>query len=87
MKSRRLIAICPSVKRYRNTGTGFYITSNSAARLPNWVIRVNLFRFHIDLPLDDDREREHKRRALPGLRLDPDLAAMHLDDALRYGEA
>jgi hypothetical protein len=24
---------------------------------------------------------------LPGLRLDPDFAAVHLNDALRYGEA
>ena len=45
-----------------------------------------LFRFHIDLLLDDDRKCESKRRALADLRLDPDLAAVHLDDALRYGE-
>src|SRR5947208_15853861 len=31
-------------------------------------------------PLNDHRERERKRRALARLRLDPDLAAMHLDD-------
>src|SRR5580700_2122503 len=45
-----------------------------------------LCRFYIDLPFDDDREREGKRRALAELRLDPDFAAVHLDDALRYGE-
>jgi hypothetical protein len=33
------------------------------------------------LLLDDDREREGKCRALAGLRLDPDFAAMHLNDA------
>src|SRR6516165_4761650 len=38
------------------------------------------------LALDDDREREGECRALAGLRLDPDLAAVHLNDALRYGE-
>jgi hypothetical protein len=38
------------------------------------------------LPLDDNRKRESKSRASARLRLDPDLAAMHLDDALRYGE-
>src|SRR5271166_402736 len=42
--------------------------------------------FHVDLLLDDDWERESKRRALARLRLDPNLAAMHLDDALRYSE-
>jgi hypothetical protein len=39
------------------------------------------------LPLNDDRERERKRRALPRLRLDPDPAAVHLDDAFRYSES
>jgi hypothetical protein len=39
------------------------------------------------LPLDDDGKRESKRRALAGLRLNPDLAAVHLNDALRYGES
>src|SRR5947209_8050598 len=38
------------------------------------------------LPLDNDRERERKRGALASLRLDPNLAPVHLDDALRYGE-
>src|SRR5215469_10404741 len=40
--------------------------------------------FH--LPLDDHRKSEHKSRALTDLRLHPDLAAVHLNDALRYGE-
>src|SRR6266700_8360054 len=39
----------------------------------------------LDLPLDDDWDREGKRGALARLRLDPDLAPVHLDDALRYG--
>jgi len=38
------------------------------------------------LPLNDDRDRECKRRAVVRLRLDPYLAAVHLDDALRYRE-
>jgi hypothetical protein len=38
------------------------------------------------LPLDDDWECERKRRALADLRLDPDSAAVHLNDALRYGQ-
>src|SRR5215831_2799180 len=41
----------------------------------------------LHLPLNNHRKREGKRRALARLRLDPDLAAVHLDDALRYGEA
>ena len=40
----------------------------------------------LHLPLDDHREREGKRRALARLRLDPNPAAVHLNDALRYGE-
>jgi len=45
-----------------------------------------LLRFYIHLLLDDDRELERKGRALTRLRLDPNLAAVHLNDALRYGE-
>ena len=41
-------------------------------------------RFH--LSLDNDREPEGKCRALARLRLDPDFAAVHLDDAFRYGK-
>jgi hypothetical protein len=41
----------------------------------------------LHLPLDDHRKTEHKSRALTDLRLDPDLAAVHLDDALGYSEA
>src|SRR5262249_60572137 len=40
----------------------------------------------LNLPLDDDRQRECKSRALARLRLDPNPTAVHLDDALRYGE-
>src|SRR5262249_52862033 len=38
------------------------------------------------LSLDNNREPEGKCRALARLRLDPDLAAAHLDDAFRYGK-
>ena len=38
------------------------------------------------LSLDNDRELEGKCRALARLRLDPDFAAVHLNDALRYSE-
>src|SRR5262249_19335306 len=38
------------------------------------------------LPLNDDRKRERERRTLTDLRLDPNPAAVHLDDALGYGE-
>ena len=41
-------------------------------------------RFH--LSLDNDREPEGKCRALAGLRFDPDLAPVHLNDAFRYGK-
>jgi hypothetical protein len=41
--------------------------------------------FH--LSLDNDREPEGKCGALAGLRLDPDLAAVHLNDALGDGES
>src|SRR6516162_4757657 len=40
----------------------------------------------LNLPLNDDRQRECKSRALAGLRLDPNPAAVHFNDALRYGE-
>src|SRR5262249_4829363 len=40
----------------------------------------------LHLAFNDDREREGKRRTLPRLRLDPDLAAVHLNDALGYGK-
>jgi hypothetical protein len=39
------------------------------------------------LPLNDDRERESKSRALARLGLDPDFTPMHLNDAFRYGKA
>src|SRR5262249_2224758 len=39
------------------------------------------------LSLDNNREPEGKCRALARLRLDPDLAAVHLNDAFRYSEA
>src|SRR5262249_2346378 len=35
---------------------------------------------------DDNRERESEGRTLARVRLDPDLAPVQLDDALRYGE-
>src|SRR6516165_4893647 len=38
------------------------------------------------LSLDNDRELEGKCRALARLQLDPDFAAVHLNDALRYSE-
>ena len=40
---------------------------------------LSICRFH--LSLDNDREPEGKCRALARLRLDPDLAAVHLNDA------
>ena len=43
--------------------------------------------YGLRLPLNDHRETERKRRALADLQLDPDLAAVHLDDALRYDES
>jgi hypothetical protein len=42
-------------------------------------------RFH--LPFNYHRKRKRECRALTGLRLDPDPAAVHFDDAFRYGEA
>src|SRR5215471_15489321 len=38
------------------------------------------------LSLDNNREPEGKCRALARLRLDPDLASVHLNDTLGYGE-
>src|SRR6516164_11301176 len=40
----------------------------------------------LNLPLNDDRQRERKSRALARLRLDPNPSAVHLNDALRYGK-
>src|SRR5262245_11528726 len=41
----------------------------------------------LHLPLDDHRKSEHKSRALTDLRLDPDLAAVHLNDPLGDGQS
>src|SRR5262249_10162558 len=46
---------------------------------------VCLCRLH--LSLDDDRQRECECRTLARLRLDPNPPAVHLDDALGYGES
>ena len=46
-----------------------------------------LLRFQVDLLLDDDRECERKCGALAWLRLDPDSAAVHLNDPLGDGES
>ena len=46
----------------------------------------HLLRLYVDLSLNDNRECEDKRRTLAGLRLDPDSAAVHLNDALRDGK-
>src|SRR5262249_43988748 len=40
----------------------------------------------LNLPLNDDRQRECKSRALAGLGIDPNPGAVHFNDALRYGE-
>jgi hypothetical protein len=40
-----------------------------------------------DLLFNSYWESERKRRALPRLRLDPNPAAVHLNDALRYGKS
>src|SRR5215469_17184733 len=40
----------------------------------------------LHLPLNDDREREGKSRASARSRLDPDLAAVHLNDPLGDGQ-
>ena len=41
----------------------------------------------ISAALSDHWERKRKRLALPRLRLDPDLATVHLNDAFGYGES
>ena len=41
----------------------------------------------LNLPLNDDRQRECKSRALAGLRLDPNPAAVHLNDPLGDGQS
>ena len=40
----------------------------------------------LHLSLDNDREPEGKSRALARLRLDPDFAPVHLNNAFRYGK-
>src|SRR5262249_32969312 len=57
-----------------------------ALRMRRGVVQelLSICRFH--LSLDNDREPEGKCRALARLRLDPDLAPVHLDDAFRYGK-
>src|SRR6516164_5064900 len=63
-------------------------TSRMIWRLSGWssTTRMRLLcRLH--LLLDDDGEREGKSRALTRLRLDPDLAAVHLNDPLGNGQS
>ena len=45
-----------------------------------------LLRLYVDLLLNNNRQGECECGTLARLRLDPDLPAVHLDDALRYGE-
>src|SRR6516165_6946240 len=62
--------------------------SRMILRLSAWssTKRMRLLMTRPYLPLDRDREREHKRRTVPRLGFDPNPAAMHLDDALRYSK-
>jgi hypothetical protein len=67
-------------------GRGQHIADNLA------IIRLVLdpecacsFRFH--LPFNYHRKRESECRALAGLRLDPDPAPVHLDNAFGYCES
>src|SRR5262249_2993544 len=57
-----------------------------ALRMRRRVAQELLFTCRFHLSLDNDREPECKCRTLPRLRLDPDLAAVHLNDAFRYGK-
>jgi hypothetical protein len=41
----------------------------------------------LGLSFDANRQRERKCRTLTHLRVDPDFAAVHFDDALRYGQS
>src|SRR5215813_10589519 len=45
-----------------------------------------LLRLYVDLLLNNNRECERKCGALARLRLDPNPSAVHLNDALRYGQ-
>ena len=51
------------------------------------VLRVisNSCSCRLQLSLNDDRKGERESGSLPRLRLDPDSAPVHLNDALRYG--
>ena len=40
----------------------------------------------LHLPLNDDGKHKRERRTLTDLRLDPNSAAVHLNDALRYSQ-
>jgi hypothetical protein len=48
--------------------------------------KVDIVQLYVDLLFNNNRESERERRALAGLRLHPDFAAVHFDDPLRYGE-
>jgi hypothetical protein len=46
--------------------------------------KCRLFRFYVDLLLDDDRKREGECRPLADNRVNPNPSAVHLDNAFRY---
>src|SRR6516164_1694557 len=55
-------------------------------RVQRGVAQKLLSTCRLHLSLDNDREPEGKSRALARLRLDPDFAPVHLNNAFRYGK-
>src|SRR6516165_4218778 len=67
--------------RHCPRGRGGFADCPPGPRPPECVCSCGLH-----LPLNDDGKRERERRTLTDLRLDPNPSAVHLDDALRYGQ-
>jgi hypothetical protein len=72
----------PRVIAYRNEAS-----SRAAASTASIISAMRLLIRPPHRPLNNDRERERKSRALTGLRVEPDLAPVHLNDAFRYGKS
>jgi hypothetical protein len=73
--------------RHRSAGCQPDPAHRIASRPPYEVKRLDAYSCGLNLPLNDYRQRESECRTLAGLRLDPDPAAVHLDDAPGHSES
>jgi len=72
----------PDVRFTPNSGEKADVAGRLKCAIHDIPRRNKTQSFHLHLLLDLDRERDEKRGALTDRRFQPDLAAVHLDDAL-----